>query len=85
MTEQKFGIFDVEDKCWLGDDAGPALYEDEVIAKIAAQVQGVRLGYGPTRLEHRPFHGGPTKFKDSVDAKMDGLTALKKIEEGGTV
>jgi len=84
-TDVGFGIYDTVDNCWLGDDNGPVLYGDLVIARISAQVQGVRLGYEPTRLQHRVYDYKPVRLRDTVNAKMDNVTALKLIEDGGAL
>lgn len=78
----KYGIYDTVDECWLGDDNGPKLFEDEVVAQVAAQATGVQLGYAPTRIQHKEFIPASLHLRDQVDAKMTMLEALQGIEEG---
>lgn len=78
-----WGIFDTVDELWLGDDQGPRLFEDETVAKIAAQVADVRLRQDLGRSRAKEFpKGGYLKVKDELELKMSGLEAIKRIERG---
>lgn len=92
-SDVAYGIYDTVDNCWLGDENGPRLYtrEDsaklqgmpqELVARIAAQVVEVQLGYEPGRLRAVEFREQELVHKDSVDTKMTPLEALIKLENG---
>ena len=89
----KYGIYDTQDNCWLGDENGPRLYtlEDskklkgmpqQLAARIAAQMTAVQLGYPQTRLVAREFKQEELVLRDSVDTKMTAVEALRKLENG---
>lgn len=81
----EYGILDTQDNCWMGDnDAGdgPRLFDDEAIARVAAQVMDVQLGWKTGRCRAKEFNADSLRLRDKVDAKMDGLTALDGLESG---
>lgn len=81
-TETKYGLLDMVDNCWLGDETGPKLFDELWVARIAAQVADERLGYAPGRTRAIPYMEGPVRLKDQVDTKMSALEALQKLEDG---
>ena len=90
----KYGIYDTQDNCWLGDENGPRLYDlelskkmkgmpQQLAARIAAQMTEVQLGYTPGRLRAVEFKNQDSLvLKDSVDTKMTAVAALRKLENG---
>lgn len=89
----KYGIYDTQDCCWLGDENGPKLFDRDhelvkrglpqrVAAQIAAQMTAVQVGYPQTRLVAREFKPQELVHKDSVDTKMSAVEALRKLENG---
>lgn len=82
MTELKlWGIYDFEAKAWLGGNEGPKTFEDETLAKIAAQIFAGQLMLPVTRIRAKEYDPAPMRLRDSVDIKMSTAEALKKIEQ----
>lgn len=82
MNDEQWGIFDVKDSCWIGNDDGPRLYDDHMLARIAAQVSECQF-YGTDlgcRHEARVYPGGPMRLRDQVEAKLTPVAALRRIE-----
>lgn len=88
-----YGMYDTQDDCWLGDDAGPKVFTIEdsaranglphrVMAQIAAQMVEVQLGYTPGRVQVREFDVENLRLKDQVQTNMTPLEALIKLESG---
>lgn len=77
-----YGIYDTQDSCWLGDEHGPKLFEDFLVARVAAQVLDERLGNRPGRSKAREYGGGANRLRDEVQTKMSTLDALQRIEGG---
>jgi hypothetical protein len=92
----RYGIFDIRDRCWLGNTEGPKTFgagdvvngrtlteEDaHTFARISAQMSCVQLGVAHTRLEARPYHVPAILLKDEVKTKMTPERALRLIERG---
>lgn len=93
MGEKKWGVFDIKDKVWLGDDKGPKLFTDqtingefitgETLAKMSAQMAATMLGVSPLRIQVRLFNEQSVTRKDEVDPIMTGADAIKHLEKGG--
>jgi hypothetical protein len=90
---ESYGIYDTRDDVWLGDNNGPRVFtrEDskkakglphETLAKIAAQIAGVQLGYSIGRLQARVFNQGDLRLRDEVPTKMGPIEALIRLENG---
>ena len=79
-----WGIFDTEDRLWLGDDLGPAVFDDEKIAQVAARVADVRLRQKPGRCQAKELPENRRRFKcrDEKAAHMTVIEALRGLEEG---
>ena len=93
QSDVSYGIYDTQDECWIGDDAGPRVFTradsiemngmpQETIAKLAAQMAGVQLGYVPGRLQPREFHEKELHLRDEIPTKMSAIEALTKLESG---
>ncbi len=77
-----WGIYDTQDDSWLGDEQGPKLFEDEVLAKVSAQVTSAQLGGNPTRCRAREYDGSGTRYKGEHKTLRSAHEALKGIERG---
>lgn len=75
-----WGLYDVEDKCWLGNDIGPLNYgEDQETARLAATVATQMFG----RFISATYRSEPAnKLKDVVTPPIDAVEAIKQIEKG---
>lgn len=51
----RYGLLDTKDRVWMGDAKGPITYEDEQLARLCAEVAGVKLGWDRTRVRAVPF------------------------------
>jgi hypothetical protein len=78
----KWGVLDTQDNVWLGDETGPKTFDDEILARVAAQVTDVQMGWAPGRCRAREYHGDATQLRDTVKTKMTPHAALKAIESG---
>lgn len=78
-----WGIYDTKDDSWLGDEHGPKTFEDEVLAKVAAQIASTQLGTDPTRCRAREYDGSANKLKGEFATRMTPEQALRHIEKGG--
>ena len=79
----KYGIFDTQDKCWIGDDRGPKQYDEEIIARVAAQVYDTMMRNAPGRTRAKEYDGSANKLKDEVKPAMTPVQALDRLERGG--
>jgi len=90
---ESYGIYDTQDDVWLGDKNGPQVYTradsekakglpHETLAKIAAQITGVQLGYAIGRLQAREYNAGDLRLRDEVPTKMSAVNALIRLENG---
>ena len=76
-----WGILDTKDNLWLGDDTGPKLFDDLMLARCAAQLweaQVLETDLGG-RYQAREFTGAG-KIRGEVEAKFSAHEALKNIE-----
>lgn len=81
----KYGLWDVKDKCWLGNGAnskGPNLYDDERLARAAATVASRMLKVPLGRIRALPFTGESLTFKDQVQAEMSAEEAIASLKGG---
>jgi hypothetical protein len=81
----KWGILDTEDNVWIGNDAGPLLYDNQGLAFVAARMSDVQLGYQPGRCRAAEFIPQPVRLRDTVKAKCSPLKALEDLETGRVV
>lgn len=90
---ESYGIYDTKDDVWLGDKNSTRVYTRadsekakgipvEVLAKIAAQITGVQLGYAMGRLQARVYNTGDLRLRDEVPTKMSAVAALIRLENG---
>jgi hypothetical protein len=76
----KYGLVDTKDGLWMGDDNGPAVFDTEVLAKIAAQLLDEQLGQALGRTRAKPYDDTKKRKVDEVASKMTPLEALRRIE-----
>lgn len=77
-----WGIYDTRDNCWIGDDAGLKVFDDHMLARIAAQViktqmLGIDLA---CRLIAKEIDSNNLRLKDEIKLKLTGEQALRRIE-----
>jgi hypothetical protein len=53
-----FGLYDSEDDVWMARDGRPLLYEDAIVAKVAAQLVDRSLGQRQGRTSPLPYAPG---------------------------
>jgi hypothetical protein len=80
VSAQQWGLLDVQDNLWLGDDEGPKIYDDLVIAMCARTVVSIQFGWPASRLRVEPYDSHGAK-RDEVEPLMTTLNALR-IAEG---
>lgn len=78
MQNNTYGIYDVRDNLWLGDDKGPLMWSDYRLAKAYAIVASKRIG---RLIEARIYDPSPKIKRDTITPGMSCLEALKKIIE----
>ncbi|MBV8831251.1 MAG: hypothetical protein JO108_18715 [Acidobacteriaceae bacterium] len=61
-----FGIYDKQDCCWLGNDAGPIVHDERWLALAALTVVCEQTDLHPSRLEVREYDGTGTRLKDEL-------------------
>ena len=77
-----WGIFDVIDVCWMGDENGPIICGDKKLATIAMQTFSMQLGLDATRLIVKEYDGTGNQKKDEVPTLMTPTEAIKRLERG---
>lgn len=80
MTERRFGLLDVQDNVWLGNDAGPWTDTRAEIAALARYYHAEALGWSPLRIEVRQFSETVTKKRDEVPLQWTMADAIKRAE-----
>lgn len=78
----QWGILDTRDNLWLGDDNGPRMFDNEMLARCAAQiwedqVLGTDLG---GVFQVREIHDREWRIRDELEVKRTGLESLRRIE-----
>ncbi len=78
----KWGIFDTQDSLWVGNDNGPLIYEDFLLARISAQVTEMAvLGIDTAmRFQAREIFDRVWQKRDDVALKHSPLEAIRRIE-----
>ena len=61
----RFGLFDEVDALWVGNQEGPLRYDNEVVARLAAEVACRMVGWPLTRIRARLFDRAG-KIRDEV-------------------
>ncbi len=79
-----WGLWDIKDGLWLGDDNGPRKFNDEMLAKIAARTYAYQLGWAGTRVQAKLFDSSGKK-RDELPVKVSALRAYQMIESGRVI
>lgn len=79
---KKWGLYDTKDKCWLGDNDGPKLYDDEKLATIACRVIDVQTKRPAGRTRARIFDEEFLQKKDDIEVFRSGEEAIERLESG---
>jgi len=77
-----YGLYDTEDSVWMGNEAGPLLYEDLKIAQIAAMVVDGQLGQQMGRTRAQEWVPAEVRMRDEKPVLRDAVTTLTMLEEG---
>jgi hypothetical protein len=71
-----FGLWDGRDQCWLGNESGPLVYEEKLMAQLAATISTERLG----RWVLPRVLVGYGKKKDDITPRISAEEAIRRIE-----
>jgi hypothetical protein len=77
MSEKTYGLWDRNDKSWLGNADGPKTYTDWDICRMAATVVTEQTG---RIILPREIEGDPFYEKDALPYNMSAEEAIQKIE-----
>ena len=79
----KYGLYDEAENIWIGNEDGPALYEQKEVAKVSALVADACLRQKPGTTRAKPFPKHlQRRLRDQKAAIMTPAQALKKLENG---
>lgn len=83
----RFGLLDVQDSLWLGDDHGPWRCDDEQLARLAAELRALELGWPLARVKATEFgEDGSLRLRDEVPTCERGIRFAKQtLRRGRTV
>jgi hypothetical protein len=74
----KYGIWDTQDKCWMGNDEGPLVYTEEWMARAALTILSEQ--FRTTRFRKKMFWEDYVVLKDEVKPLMSAVEAIRQIE-----
>jgi hypothetical protein len=77
-----YGLYDLRDKLWLGEDAGVVTFSDRLLAEAARDVARIRLRWQIGRIEVRVYDGNATRLRDEQPNHMSAAKALRRIVSG---
>ena len=77
-----WGLYDTKDNVWMGDDEGPRLFSDSLVAQVAAQILDTRLRQEPGRTRPKEFEPRELRLKDEITPKMTHAQAFKRHMAG---
>lgn len=76
----QWGLLDTEDRLWLGDDDGPRVFEDELLAQAAAVLWATQLDWPQRRVKAHPFTlDEPLRKRDEVLATDAGIERARAL------
>lgn len=79
----KFGLYDTQDHCWIGNDEGPLRYDDFQVARLAAEASAAMLGWRIVRVRAVEYvKKGQPRLKDELPTVRSAEDALKALERG---
>lgn len=70
-----YGIWDTQDKCWMGDEKGPFKYTNELHCRAAMTIMGWRFRQA-YRFRKRLFWEDQVKLKDVVTPPLSAEQAI---------
>lgn len=76
--EIAWGVYDCQDKCWVGNDKGPLLYS-HLLARAAATLVNERME-SHSRFRAMVWPGGPVRYRDEVRFRISNEVAFERIE-----
>jgi hypothetical protein len=77
-----FGLYDTEDKLWMGNKDGPMVFEGKLLAEIAAMICDRTLHQRMGRTRAVAFTAGEMQLRDSKPLLESPEEALAHLEEG---
>lgn len=95
----KYGLYDTKDHLWIGDNIGPKTFDSEslvdgeplgelkakVLARVAAEIADIRLGWRRGRIQVRELDCPSPKEHDELPLSDTTLNVLRKLERGTIV
>lgn len=68
-----WGVYDTKDRCWMGNNTGPVVYDDLDTAKLSATILNERFGYAARLM--------PKVYAENAKVKRDEQTPMLSFEE----
>lgn len=83
LASPRYGLYDTQGNCWMGDGGGPYTFPDQDTAQACAQILCIALKWPETRIKGQLYPEPKVlNLKDHVELKMPGARAVA-IAEGG--
>jgi hypothetical protein len=82
---KKWGLWDRDDKCWMGYTHGPLTYGPHWVARFSARIVAARLDYSPLRIQVRRYPRQNVVKRDTIEPLYSAEEAFRRIEEGLTL
>lgn len=79
---KKWGIWDRDEKCWMGSSDGPLTYGPHWVARLAARLMAARLDYSPLSIQVKRYPKQKVSKKDDIRPAYSAEEAFRRIEEG---
>lgn len=83
-----WGLYDTKDRCWLGNDAGPVVYDGVAVpldmARCSEIITNERFGY-TTRIRLCAYDGSANRKRDDVTPRRTFAEALQRLEVSPSV
>lgn len=77
-----WGLLDTAENVWMGNNDGPRIFTDYMLARLAAQMVDVQLGQEPGRTRASEFAAANLRLRGTVPVKMSAKEALRGMESG---
>jgi len=74
----RYGIWDTSGRCWMGNDDGPLVYTDEMMARAALTI--ISEQFQSTHFCKKMFWEDSVVLKDEIKPRMSPVEALRRIE-----
>ena len=72
-----WGLYDLRDRLWLGNDAGAYRYADEEMARVAATIATRRFRRA---IRARLVPPGPQRLVDEVTPEVSAARAMRELK-----